>query len=168
MDKLEKIIRTRLGQTEFEKIINIFDINGYFCGEIKQDRFEHKRFDMSPSCFDTYFEMNIKNNKLLELFEDYIKWSKFDYIYVSFWKGCGDIHYRYIGDDNRFIDIGGYGTINIIRKIIEEDFFRARPHKPYSIFRHNYDFKLKEYFIIKNKNYIREQKLKRITNDKNL
>jgi len=174
MEELEKIIRIKLGQKHFHLIENVFDNNGEFCGEIKKERFDHKRFDMSCNDRSYKFEMDIENNKIYESFDDIISFNIFEYLFVSFWKGGGSIYFKYIGDENHYeYDVWSYGTVSIIENIcnISHRIKNKEIKILNNVFYHDLDdfFKYEseniKYYSEKYKNNFRKIKMERILNN---
>ena len=79
--------------------------------DIRVNKYNHKRFDMSIDCDH--------NDRILNEFKDLLK-DSFNHIHISFYKGIGDLEYQKTESSNIISkQLGGYGTVDIMYIILD-------------------------------------------------
>jgi len=93
--------------------------------KVDKDLFEkeHRRFEMS-GYESNIGECTVHNMAIVNEFADLGIYNHTHYLFVDFHKGCGTLYLRYFGDSrNLEFDLSGYGTTEIIYKILEVTIF---------------------------------------------
>lgn len=90
---------------------------------------EHRRFEMS-GYEDKKGECTLLNLKIINKFADLGIYDYTDYLFLDFYKGHGTLYFKYFqSTENLEVDLGGYGTVEIIYEIFERTIFSDRPSK---------------------------------------
>lgn len=92
---------------------------------IDKDEFlkEHRRFEMSGYESKTG-ECTLHNLAIVNAFADLGIYDHTHYLFLDFYKGHGTLYLRYFNDtENIEIELGGYGTVEIIYEIFEKTIF---------------------------------------------
>ena len=108
------------------------DEEGDSCEFNQKFRDEHLRFDMSG--YEEYTGDCTKNNMALVNKFAYIGiYDYTDYLFLDFYKGQGNVYYRYFGEDEaQEHEVGGVGTVEIIYEIFQLTIFSSRkPRRRY-------------------------------------
>lgn len=80
---------------------------------------EHKRFEMSGYESETG-QCTKSNMAILNEFADIGIYDYTSYLFLDFYKGNGTLYFKYWGsDENQEIELGGYGTTEIIYKVFQ-------------------------------------------------
>ncbi len=80
---------------------------------------EHRRFEMSGYEGKTG-ECTVHNLGILNEFADLGIYDYTEYLFLDFHKGTGTLYLKYLGSDhNDQIELDGFGTVEIIYKVIE-------------------------------------------------
>jgi hypothetical protein len=84
---------------------------------------EHRRFDMSGYESKTG-ECTKHNIAILNEFADLGIYDYTTYLFLDFYKGCGTLYLQYFHEkENLEIELGGYGTTEIIYEIFQKTIF---------------------------------------------
>lgn len=87
---------------------------------------EHRRFEMS-GYEDRPGECTLHNLAIVNVFADLGIYDYTDYLFLDFHKGSGTLYLQYFQSNEREqIELGGYGTVEIIYKIFEKTIFSDR------------------------------------------
>jgi hypothetical protein len=87
---------------------------------------QHKRFEMSGYESQTGY-CTTWNLSILNEFADLGIYDFTSYLFLDFYKGTPTIYLKYFGErDNIEIDLGGYGTIDIIYEIFKLTIFSGK------------------------------------------
>jgi|GEM_PF-291323 len=84
---------------------------------------EHRRFEMS-GYENKRGQCVTSNQAILNEFADLGIYDYTDYLFLDFYKGHGTLYFRYFSsNEHEQIELGGYGTVDIIYHIFEKTIF---------------------------------------------
>ncbi|MBU0626063.1 hypothetical protein KKH82_01190 [Patescibacteria group bacterium] len=93
----------------------------------EQFKKEHKRFNMSGYEGKTG-ECTVSNVAILNEFASLGIYDYTTYLFLDFYKGIGTLYLQYFGEnENIELELGGYGTTEIIYTIFEKTIFSNKP-----------------------------------------
>lgn len=93
----------------------------------EQFKKEHKRFNMS-GYEGKIGECTVSNLAILNEFANLGIYDYTTYLFLDFYKGIGTLYLQYFGEnENIELELGGYGTTEIIYTIFEKTIFSNKP-----------------------------------------
>lgn len=88
---------------------------------------EHRRFEMS-GYEDKKGECTLFNLAIVNEFADLGIYDYTEYLFLDFHKGHGTLYLKYFNSNEKLeIELGGYGTVEIIYEIFEKTIFSNKP-----------------------------------------